>query len=523
MNAVVTITVGDVYNKIAEYTHPTIKMYASKIGAEFINITESTCSTPHWDKFKIYDLLNKYERIIYIDTDILVREDCPNLLDIVSIGSFGAFNEAPFTDGRAIVFNRALNDYGISLNKWDGSYYNTGVMVLSQIHKYLFKKPELEIPNFYEQSYINIILAKNNVKMHSLPYDFNRMSCMDPYVGIDRHNAYIIHYAGFPNISTVINIINKDVDIWKKDSPDYKYKYHILINVVGGLGDQIAAEPSIRYMVNNVYKDEDIVIKTHFPRIFDHINVPVYEHNNIKLKDDTPYYLVTTLPDPTTHTWQVVSNLLCHTIDFSSIALMRRTIPNRDKNIKLNVYAQDILNVRSIVGNIDLENTVLIHPGRHWQSKTFPISWWQEVIDGLCDKMQVCLIGKNENTRGTLPVVVSDKIKDTRNLLDLGGLFAIISMAKVLLTNDSAPVYIAGAFDTHIVLIPTCKHSDHILPWRQGSQYYKADALYKKLTLDSHDSRPTTVHGSTCESVIGNILDYLPNPVDVINCINNII
>jgi ADP-heptose:LPS heptosyltransferase len=172
---------------------------------------------------------------------------------------------------------------------------------------------------------------------------------------------------------------------------------------------------------------------------------------------------------------------------------------------------------------IDFDKMVLIHPGRHWESKTFPVEWWQEVIDGLYDKdIQVCLIGYEDETRGTLPVEVRAGIIDTRNLLNLGGLVALISKAKVLVSNDSAPIHIAGAFDNNIVLIPTCKHPDHVLPYRHGSVNYKAVALYKKLTLDAVSSQPTEIHGQTAEYVVGNILDYLPEPRIVVSTIKNI-
>ena len=62
--AVVTIACGDAYQKIAKLTHPTIKAYADKIGAEFIVIDKSDRSSPHWMKFQLHDLLNQYDRIV---------------------------------------------------------------------------------------------------------------------------------------------------------------------------------------------------------------------------------------------------------------------------------------------------------------------------------------------------------------------------------------------------------------------------------------------------------------------------
>lgn len=517
MNAVVTIAVGNQYKEIALYTHGSIRNYASKVGAEFICIDESECSSPHWDKFRIYSLLNKYKRILYIDTDVIIRDDCPNLFDLVPEDKLGLFNEASFTDGRVVAFNKACEEYNIKLDTWNGCYYNTGIMVISQVHKYLFKKPDKEIFNFYEQSYLNVIIAKNKVPIFSLPYSFNRMTCMDRFTGEERFASYIIHYAGYPSLEFVTSLIKSDMVRWNLDFGSYNYKRHILVDVQGGLGDQICAEPAIRYMINNVYPGDDVIVKTHFPRIFKHLNVPVFEHDDFVYKQDTPYYHIISLPGPETVMWSCVSNLLCHTVDYAAMALLRRTLPNKDKEIILKVTEEDINKVKEVIGNIDLNNLILVHCGRHWQSKTFPTSWWQGVIDGIHKEVQVCLIGKEDDTRGTANVEVRDGMIDTRNLLDIGALFAIISMSKLVLSNDSAPIHIAGAFDTNIVLIPTCKHPDHLLPWRKGTQCYKTQSLYKRLTLDNCDSRPTCIHGSSAEFVVGNILDYIPDPIQVIN------
>ena len=80
--AVVTLTTGPVFEAMAEVSHPTLKAYAERIGAEFVVLSDEDAarhSTPHWAKLKLGDLLNRYDRIIYLDTDILVREDCPDL------------------------------------------------------------------------------------------------------------------------------------------------------------------------------------------------------------------------------------------------------------------------------------------------------------------------------------------------------------------------------------------------------------------------------------------------------------
>lgn len=522
---VLTIAVGDAYEQMGQYTHPTLKAYADRIGADFLVIGESDCSTPHWEKFQIFDLLNQYERIIYLDTDIIVRDDCPNLFDIVPNSHLGVFNEAPFTDGRTVSMYEVCKEYETMLPDWNGKYYNTGVMVISRVHKYLFKKPDKEAFSFYEQGYLNLKIAKDKIWIHELQYPFNRMTCMDILTGEERFASYIVHYAGYPNLAAVLGLIPQDIARWKADSPDYEYQRHILIDVQGGLGDQTDAEPAIRYMKREVYPDADINVKTHFPLLFQHLDVNVFEHGEFIRQPDTPYYHILSLPGPSTIMWSVVSNLLCHTVDYVAMALLRRTLPVKDKKIALEYdFERDVGNARDVLGVVDLENLVLVHPGRHWESKTFPVEWWQDIIDGIHGAgRKVCLIGKEEDGRGTVNVVVRDGMIDSRNLLDLASLIALIAQAKILVSNDSAPIHIAGAFNNYIILIPSCKHPDHLLPWRNGGdQQYKAFALYKRLTLDDCVSQPTAVHGVSGEFVHGDIMDYLPDAADVVELVNSI-
>ena len=523
-NLVLTIAVGPTYERMKELTHPTIKAYAERIGADFLSIDSSHASTPHWEKFQIHDLLNTYQRILYIDTDIIVRSDTPNIFDLVPESQLGMFNELPFTQdqGRHISFIDACKDYGVVLKKWDGRYFNSGVMVIPRSWKFLFKKPDKELFNFYEQGYLNVSIHQelekigNELSVFDLPYTFNRMACMDPFTGEERYASYMIHYAGFPDLQHVLGLIETDLGVWKSNNNGFKYQRHLILDVQGGLGDQVEAQPGIRYLIKHVYPGDDINILTHYPLLFENMGANVFLHGDFQRKLDTPYYSVNTLPGPETVMWGIVSNLLCHTADYCSMAMLRRTIPNLDKNIILNVKDEVLEGVKKICGE-DLENLVVVHAGKHWESKTFPTDWWQSVVDGLHKEgFKVCLVGKNDLTRGVLPVVAHDGVVDARDLLNLEEFTALLSKAKILLSNDSAPVHLAGAFNNWIVLIPSCKHPDHIIPFRNGVQYEKAKALYKRLVLDDTPSAPTEVHGSSGRFINDDWSKYLPEVDDVI-------
>jgi ADP-heptose:LPS heptosyltransferase len=514
--ALVTVSIGEKYKPISDLTHPTFKDYAKRVGADFVVLDKQEVSktTPQWEKFRIYHLLNKYERILYVDTDLIIRDDCPNLFDLVTEDRIGLFDESRFTDRRGLV--QSMADYFGKNVSYNGKYYNTGVMVISRCHKMLFAKPEVEVGNFYEQTFFNMRLFDEKVKIKNLDYKFNRMTCIDGISGVSRLDAYIVHYAGCPDLDLMTSLMKKDLTSWKYDK-ERKYPQRVFVSVSGGLGDQINAQPAIRFMREKVLLKAEIIVATHYPRIFRDIKgIKVYMQGEFKTQPDTPYCVLDSFPPPKSATYAVMGNLLCHTVDYCSMALLKRNLPFEDKNIKLNVSLKDIQKAIEVVGIRDLRDLVLIHPGKHWESKTMPKKWWEEIIDGLAkEKVPVCIIGKTGDP-GVWHFEEKKGVINTIDLLDLDALIALIAQAKVLVTSDSAPIHIAGAFDNWIIAIPTVKHPDHILPFRHSSVYHKTDVLYKKLVLDDYSTSPFEVNEVAVAKLVDTWDNYLVEPKVVI-------
>ena len=527
-NAIVTVTIGPLHEQLAKLTHPTLKAYADRLDADFVIIDQADSLTPHWAKFQLYGLLTRYRRIIYLDTDLIVRDDTPDLFKLVPEPYMGLFNEGPFVGGRQQSMIEACKDYGVVLPNWNGAYYNTGVMVISRGHRQVFCPPPKEGFNFYEQGYLNMVISRDTVWVHPLEYRYNRMCCMDSLTGEDRHASYIVHYAGFPNPAVVNGIIQADLEVWAATkAKGYHFKRHILIDVQGGLGDQICAEPAIRFAIKHVWPGDDVQIKTHFPWVFSLLGVPVFHHNDWRAQGDVPWHVRCTLPGPNTPTWGIVSNLLCHTVDYAAIALLRRLLPVKDKVLQLPPPTLGTAAaIAEHVGPGLQPDLVLVHAGRHWESKTFPKAWWQEVVDALyAVGLRVCLIGRNEDNRGVWDLEIRDGMIDTVDMLSLQELATLISAAGVLVSNDSSPVHIAGAYDNWVVLIPSCKHPDHLLPYRDGGvQRYKTKALYRRLVVDTFETSPTCIHGSSGEFVVdGEFEDYLPTAGEIAACVSEIV
>lgn len=517
-NLVLTISIGDYYNTISNFTLPFLKNYADKIGADFLNITEHNGNfiTQKWNKFYIHELLNEYKRIIYFDIDIIIREDCPNLFDVVPQNKLGMFNEGRYVP-RFEFLEQASEYYGEPLKTWNGKFYNSGVMVISRVHKNIFKFPKGIDFVETDQPYLNLRILNDNVDMFDLHYKFNRMDILDKHCGISRLDSYIVHYAGAPQ-EMIFDVLLNDINQWSIDGPEYEYKQNILISVTAGMGDQLCSEPVIRY-TEKLYPESNIFVVTHFKRLFDHLDLPVYDYDEWKGIDDA---IITMYTCPEEEQSQhKMSHVLFHPTDFSSMSMIKRTIPNIDKQIKLRLDVEDVSYVFNLLKEKDPSKPiVLIHAGKWWPSKTLPIEWWQEIVDKLSEKLTVVLIGKTiDEKQGYLPINCPSNGYDLRDLTTLGELFALISLSKCLVTNDSSPLHIAGAFDNWIVTVPTCKHPDHILPFRNGTQNYKTKALYKSLLLDDLEIRHTEFTTDTIDLIPeGKTLwDYIPEVDELVN------
>jgi len=195
--AIFVLCIGDFYKSVSEFTHPLIKEYANKIGADFIECTETKLPYPHYAKLEIYNLLDKYDRILYLDTDILISPNTPNIFDIVPENKLGLLDESIL--GYNDKFIEFLKTYGKEyVNSWSTHQkcYNAGVIVCSKIHKDLFKLPDTFIKHYWEQSYLNLRILQEKMEVFELPMQYNRMVYLDIVTNEHRLKSYIVHYAG---------------------------------------------------------------------------------------------------------------------------------------------------------------------------------------------------------------------------------------------------------------------------------------------------------------------------------------
>jgi lipopolysaccharide biosynthesis glycosyltransferase len=186
--AIANLCIGEREAPTASISHPLMQAYAKKIGADFHVFSERLWPDVdiRFEKFQMYEVVKNYSRTLFVDTDVMIRNDSPNIFDIVPEGQFGIANEAAF-------FARARlgNNFHIRIPrllklvgsipagwKWNGAYYNSGVMVLDPSFAWIFKdKPEgnLRKADWADQGIVNLRIVEKGLVVKELPFTFNYM------------------------------------------------------------------------------------------------------------------------------------------------------------------------------------------------------------------------------------------------------------------------------------------------------------------------------------------------------------
>ena len=191
----------DGIKEITDITHPFIKNYADKCEAEFIILDDPKGLHPHWRILQLYELFEKYDRILVLDSDILILKNCPNLFVLVSRDMIGSIYE----DVGTRLDKRREMIYDIQQQRgsvdWESGYINTGCFICSKEHKEIFNvdKDKLWPHNLgADDVELGYHIHRLGYEIWELPFRFNHMTMFSEEFNnfASRFNSYIIHYAG---------------------------------------------------------------------------------------------------------------------------------------------------------------------------------------------------------------------------------------------------------------------------------------------------------------------------------------
>lgn len=189
------------------YTHFLLNKYAEKCNADFKIIdgdpviwTKETPPRPHFRIAELYKLHEEYDRILCIDSDVIINKDCPNIFEVVPEDCIGTVLEDVGTNRECCLekIENIQKEWG-NIN-WKDKYVNTGVFVTSKMHRDIFNSfnGKWWITDGYDDIHIGYNINRLKFKLYELSYKWNHMSMFSkPWNGSpNKFNSYIIHYAG---------------------------------------------------------------------------------------------------------------------------------------------------------------------------------------------------------------------------------------------------------------------------------------------------------------------------------------
>ena len=226
-NAVVVIDIKQkgIHN-LLQYTLKSFEEYCKRTRSELIILSSKKLDQKYnlhkqapypyirFEKNQIYDLFDEYNRILRLDSDTLITENCPNyfLLDsnnfYVTREDIGSRKEPRLKQIQTIQ-----SQLGI-IPGWSSFYFNSGVILASRIHKEAFNLANIDLTKvkggLQEQTVLNWLTFNLKLSVVDLGPYFNFIKFFeDENFGI-RENSNIIHYAGRINDEKVKEL-KKDI------------------------------------------------------------------------------------------------------------------------------------------------------------------------------------------------------------------------------------------------------------------------------------------------------------------------
>lgn len=263
MKRAVVTRADDNIKQMCELTHPSIRAYAEKCGADFIIYDhESPVMTgdnrPHYRIIKGAETLEEYDRILFIDSDVLVNPKCPDVFEVVPEDCIGTIYEDK--GSRRKMRRRLIREMQEKWGDvgWTEGYTNAGVFVVSRCHAGIFEPHNGEYWLEWGSAdlHMSYMARKNGYKFFELPFTWNHMTMFsEGWNGSpDRFESNMIHYAGKGAFDGLPRLEQIRADV--KRMKEAKMRVFFLVG--SGIGNQVETVPAFN-LVKKKYEDVVVV------------------------------------------------------------------------------------------------------------------------------------------------------------------------------------------------------------------------------------------------------------------------
>ncbi len=206
---------------------------------------------------------------------------------------------------------------------------------------------------------------------------------------------------------------------------------------------------------------------------------------------ENPYQLLTHwVPDPEP------DRLIRHEVRRQLDLVATVGCSTADERLSLRLPAAAVQRVRRLLGEVGVDLArpwVVVHPGATAPSRRYPPESYAEVVRRLATELgwQVLVTG-DASERGLVERIRAAAAVPSHSLagrLGLGELAALLSLAPVLIANNTGPVHVAAAVGTPVVDLYALTNPQHT-PWGVPSRVLFHDVpckyCYKSVCPEGH-------------------------------------
>lgn len=288
----------------------------------------------------------------------------------------------------------------------------------------------------------------------------------------------------------------------------------------------VDCEPAVRFIINKVFVNSLIIIACDMPAPFEHLvssrvtlRTPGYIQKNLELVKD---YKVLCSFEHETRPVHGLNQPLMHGVDFASLHLLGYLLPEKHRRVFLSPPSPQekmAISLKFQELGLNADEVLLIHPGQSWETRTIPLEWWEAFLEAY--PYPVCMIGSDDNRfyqektliNGMLPLKGVVSLVDK---LTTRGAIVATAMTWGVMTNDSFPLHIAGAFNNYLFTFSTVKEWEFLKPYDHPRSFNFGRNLF---TPEWYSSFNKTVHFNKFPDGIDSILPFIMPPEEAANFI----
>lgn len=232
--AICVIAANSIALEQLNITRKQLIKYANKCRADYIELSgDQFPEYPMYNKYRLYQITSKYEKTLYLDCDVIVKDNCPDLFKITPDDKISGYNQnnilkindkikgTNYHQEMKIDTEKIARYFDINIS--DYIQPNGGVLIIPKLLSNLYKQPIKPYVKTwcFDQYYLSCHLNKSNF------YDIDQLFNWE-YI---RHNfwdhlneSYIIHADGSRphsyRLKLLSNLIEKNYSYFPPPNPE---------------------------------------------------------------------------------------------------------------------------------------------------------------------------------------------------------------------------------------------------------------------------------------------------------------